>query len=207
LHKYNVHSIPVEIPRNARKPSRWIKTQLASFSPYTQTLAIDADTIILKPIDAIWNHLRKRPVAAAIDRNPTLATVNHGRYREFRHTVRRHPATSPHYNTGVLLWRKSRSADALFEEWHREWQRFGHIDQLAFIRAVRNTGITPAKLPARFNYPQVLAPDVNTALRKSVVIWHFCEFKRKMKKCCPELYERAIQLTDSHRCHTYHLLE
>ncbi len=198
LKKYDVQCIPVEIPKNARRPSRWIKTQLASFSPYKQTLAIDADTVILRPIDGIRRFLSKGPVCAAMDRNQTLATVNHGRHEEFLYTIRRHPTTVPHYNTGILLWRKSKKADKLFEEWHNEWLRFGDIDQLAFIRAVQNTGIKPAKLPLKFNYPQLCAPDMDSALRKSVVIWHFCEFKDKIRKCCPALYKRALKMTGQH---------
>ena len=48
--------------------SRYLKTQLAQLTPYERTIFLDADTLVLKPIDALFQH----ELALALDARVTV---------------------------------------------------------------------------------------------------------------------------------------
>jgi len=191
LKSENVDVLQVDPPKGFLKPSRWIKTRLALLSPYEETLALDADTVVLSSIDKIWENLSKGPVALCRDSCPTLAHVPHGTLKEFLYTVNSYPPSAMQYNTGVMLWRRSTAALKLFREWNKEWQKFRHIDQLAFIRAVQNTGIMPIVLPSGFNWNDCRLAYEN----QSPIIYHTMARKRECGGRFSGLYRRTARLT------------
>jgi hypothetical protein len=149
--------------------SRLLKTCMYELSPFDQTLYLDADTMILRPIEGIWSYIVQAPVAAALDIYPTIADRPKSRWtdEEMAETLRECMPKSKHYNAGILLFRRDPDAARLFVEWKREWEKFRSIDQLAFVRAVSSVGIDIKTIP----------PEYNSRLRSSpamlnVVIYH-----------------------------------
>jgi hypothetical protein len=175
----------IAVPKDARKPSRALKTSLAALSPYSETLFLDADTVVLEPVQKIWSFLKKSDIALALDRNPALGTVNHATPEELRRTLSMLPASTPHYNSGVMVWKKSSKTLALFNAWNAEWNVFSDIDQLALCRAIAKTGITSAILPEKYNLAAVRAHSAEPA------IIHFGEQKKRIPKNYPALFKRA----------------
>jgi hypothetical protein len=172
----------ISVPRNARDfASRSLKTTLNRHSPFDESLYLDSDTLILWPIDPIWNALRRAPIAFAIDSHPTVGEAIISAPGERRGTVPEHLATAkvcprntPYFNGGVMLWRRSTEADTFFDWWHQEWKRFGGIDQFALVRALTRCGIPVATLPQRYNMPTAGLRDATEAALARAAILHFC---------------------------------
>jgi Nucleotide-diphospho-sugar transferase len=150
LHEHGITPIAIEADPN-RFASRHIKTGLGRLSPYTETLYLDADILPLKPIASIWDYLEQADLGMVRDRTPTIGQCNHIGTKERRHTLRTLPASTPQYNGGLLLWRKSSATQDLFAEWRQEWERFRKQDQLALVRALARSPVTIAPLPGHYN--------------------------------------------------------
>lgn len=189
LKRENVEVVQVNVPKGFQRPSRWVKTRLAQLSPYEETLYLDADTVGLSSIDKIWSYLSKGEIAVCLDINPMLADAKHSSLKEYVYTLKRYSPASIQYNCGVMLWKRSKSVLRLFNEWHKEWQRFGDIDQLAFTRAVQNTGVVPVELPAIFNWNE------RRNIHELPSLYHCMHMKQKLNSHFPGLYRRAASLT------------
>jgi hypothetical protein len=175
LRSLGVHVTKITVPQGARKPSRWVKTQLAKLTPYQETLFLDADTVVHKPFTLLWNALRKHDIALGRDRNPTLGAANHATQEELQYTLRLYPRAAPQYNSGILLWRQTPAMARFFAAWHQEWARFGDIDQLALTRALAQTRSVPQ--------------EITTA-----AIAHLAERKKHAARMHPQLALRARKI-------------
>lgn len=196
LEKIGINVIFVKVPVNAKRPSRWVKTQLYMLSPYDETLSLDADIIALQPIEKIWGFLSDTPALAIDCILPILGQVVHGQMDEWRYTINECDSNFPHFNTGVILWKKSKEAHQVFSEWHREWLRFRDIDQLAFLRALNNTYTRPSYLPIHFNYSFTRAKDFKADLRSGAVLLHFHGMKSSIVNLFPDTYKQAREITE-----------
>ena len=47
--------------------SRWIKTILASLSPYRDSLYEDADMLTMQPLGPLWQSLEQYPIGLVLD--------------------------------------------------------------------------------------------------------------------------------------------
>lgn len=131
--------------------SRAVKTRLNAYSPYQETLFLDADILPLQPVTDLWRVLDASDFAMAVDRLPIVSLCDHVAQKEKSYTLERLLGNTVHFNSGVMLWRESLATQALFEQWHKEWQRFQKHDQLALIRAIERIQIPVATLPMTYN--------------------------------------------------------
>lgn len=131
--------------------SRSIKTRLNAYSPYQETLFLDADILPLKPIADLWGYLDQGDLAMVVDRLPMISLCDHIAQEEKAYTLQRLPGNTVQFNSGVILWRESLATQALFHQWHEEWQQFQRQDQLALIRAIKALHISVTKLPMTYN--------------------------------------------------------
>jgi Glycosyl transferase family 8 len=131
--------------------SRAVKTQLARFSPYEETLFLDVDILPIRSIDRLWGYLDQGDFAMVRDRNPTVALCDHIAQEEIDYTLKILPGSTPHFNSGVMLWRNTLENQQLFWTWHQEWQAFKRQDQLALVRALHGTGTAIVGLPTTYN--------------------------------------------------------
>lgn len=140
--------------------SRQLKTQLASRTPYTETLYIDSDILPLKPIDPIWDYLTQSDMAMAYDRLPTIGECDHVALVEIEYTLAILPPSTTHYNSGVMVWRDTPDVQELFQTWQQEWGQFKKQDQLAFVRALAQRPLPIAQLPVNYNTSPIDAAPV-----------------------------------------------
>ncbi|PAX51175.1 glycosyltransferase [Brunnivagina elsteri] len=142
---------PTEWMEHNSFSSRHIKTSLPIFSPYNETLFLDADILPLKPISHLWEYLDSGDMCMAADRLSTLGTCNHVSQAEKSYTLEFIPENITHFNSGVILWRNNIQTRLLFELWHQEWLKFQQQDQLALIRAINRTQFPIKILPCTYN--------------------------------------------------------
>lgn len=147
------------------------KSRMFELSPFSETLFLDADTVVLGRLDFGFDRARRFGVACTINECPWAR-----RYGD--------PALvgdTIEYNTGVLFF--SRQARPLFEAWGAhaaaldssiEWEEGGRVhrmprnDQAGFAKAVEDTGTSPFVLPLNWNY----RPWFHRAFFGPLRIWH-----------------------------------
>lgn len=151
-----------ELNHHTSFSSREIKTRLSTFSPYQETLYLDADILPLKPIGELWNYILKGDMAITPDRHPTVALCGHICEEEKNYTLEYIPESATQFNTGVILWKDSIQTQSLFEQWYQEWLKFKKQDQLALVRAIHNTKFSINKLPSIYNVCPIDAEPVLT---------------------------------------------
>jgi hypothetical protein len=180
--------------------SRQLKTQLASLSPYAETLYIDSDILPLKPIDPIWDYLAQSDMAMAHDRLPTIGECDHVALVEREYTLALLPPSTTHYNSGVMLWCNTPAIQELFQQWQQEWGQFQKQDQLAFVRALARMPLPIAQLPVNYNTSPIDAAPV--LLPKNEVYFLHCwggqvasgEYRRIAAGFYPTIVETVTNL-------------
>ncbi|WP_017651711.1 glycosyltransferase [Fortiea contorta] len=157
-----------ELNHHSSFSSREIKTRLSIFSPYKETLFLDADILPLKPIRELWDYLAQGDMAMVLDRAPILALCTHISPEEKNYTLEYLPETTNHFNSGVIVWRDNIQTRFLFQQWYQEWLRFKKQDQLALVRAIHRTQFSVTKLPNIYNIDPIDAASMTT--EKSVAM-------------------------------------
>lgn len=143
--------LPCATAGSALGLSRAVKTRIHSFSCHRDTLYLDADMLPLRPLTSLWRNLEESDLALVPDRLPTIGQCDHIAPEEVAYTQEHLPASTRHFNSGLILWRRGEATTALFEAWGREWQRFGRHDQLALARAIAASRIPVLELPRHYN--------------------------------------------------------
>jgi hypothetical protein len=131
--------------------SRWIKTNLASLSPYRDSLYVDADMLTMQPLGPLWQSLEQDPIGLVPDRLPLVSLCDHIDPQEKACTLEAVGGDAQQFNSGLILWRAGGLTATLFQHWHQQWRRFARQDQLALVRAIASTGIQVAVLPSSYN--------------------------------------------------------
>jgi lipopolysaccharide biosynthesis glycosyltransferase len=131
--------------------SRYLKTQLGFYSPYRETLYLDADILPINDISGIWSYLDHGDLAMVEDRLPQIQRCEHIAQDEIEFTLQSLPGESTQYNGGVIVWRNTPKVKAFFAKWHQEWLQFGKHDQLALVRAIAQSQLSIAKIPKSYN--------------------------------------------------------
>lgn len=176
--------------------SRYLKTQLAQLTPYDRTLFLDADTLIMRPIDELFTY----DLALALDARQTIGdsvefltagNIDGAISDELQATLSHCDADFPHYNSGVIAWRTCEENDQLFSAWHHQWRQFGTRDQAALARALRTTKTPTTTLSKENNYfGEYGSPNSNP----SIVVWHACGPMGRIHRRYPQLHSQAAQL-------------
>ncbi len=131
--------------------SRGIKTRLINWSPYDETLFLDADILPCDAIGALWKLLDCASIAMAKDRLETVELCDHISPIEKSYTLAQVPPFSAQFNSGVMLWKNNTEVQKLAAAWQDEWQIFQKHDQLALVRALHRTKIAVATIPQTYN--------------------------------------------------------
>lgn len=183
--------------------SRQIKTRLSAFSPYQETLFLDADILPFQSIDTLWDYLLESDLAMVLDRLPLVSLCDHIAQEEKAYTLQELSKDAPQFNSGVMLWRNTPSVQMLFQLWHEEWYKFQRHDQLALVRAIHRTEIPVTKLPRTYNTsPTDAAPLVLGATHVHLLhCWGGMvgsgEFRRFAHQFYPHIVETAVELMTS----------
>ncbi|MDA0267329.1 MAG: putative nucleotide-diphospho-sugar transferase [Cyanobacteria bacterium] len=172
--------------------SRWLKTQINAYSPYDETLFLDADMLPLGNLSSLWPYLDQGDIAMATDRMAEIGLCDHVAPEEVQFTLDRLSPHTTHFNSGVLLWRRTATTEALFAQWHQEWQRFRRHDQLALARAIDRTQTAVVQLPHHYNLsPRDAEPRIKRG--EPIHLLHCWggkvlsgRFKKLAQRFCPE---------------------
>lgn len=146
--------------------SRFIKTRMYELSPYSQTLYIDCDTIIQESIDCIFLLLDHFDIALK-QRRIAFAGRGKGALQIFDGAQK--VSDLPHWNSGVVLFKKNNLTQALFNEWHLLQVKLGYkLDQPALAEALLKSSVRIVCLEDKWNLQ-----DVSQVYSKSGVILHY----------------------------------
>jgi len=155
-----VSDVPVDVPftwvtSRIDHASRYYKTQAYRLSPFEgTTLLVDDDTVLHRRLPAFDDILGEADLAMSLEKNSTIElecqTPNNGWALDVERavTIRECNASTPYYNSGVILWKKSARVAEAFDCWHLEWLRFQHVDQFALARALARCNVQPKLLNA-----------------------------------------------------------
>jgi len=182
----------LELMGAGRRRSRMVKTRLGTLSPYRRSVYIDSDTIILKPIDGLFEVDfgmvldARRTIGDSIKfLRESISDIVEEEARLMEETL---SPDFPQYNTGMIAWKKGPASDRLFETWHQEWLRFQHRDQAAMARALHLTKTKVDTLPREYNYfSEYGGPKADP----EIVIWHACRPSDLEQREFPEIYEET----------------
>lgn len=161
-YRASILTVPTPDRMGQHNKSRWIKTSVYQYSPYTVTAYIDADTIICRNIDGLFDCVdEQNPVSMTVEtNNETLAKRGwvQQTVTERDQTVYQCGADFPHYHTSTIVFQKSGDAERLFGLWHEEWKQFGEgrpydmvQDQPSMARAASKTYTRIVPLPRKYN--------------------------------------------------------
>jgi hypothetical protein len=181
--------------------SRSLKTQINTYSPYQETLFLDADILPVGNIAGIWSYLEQADLAMACDRLPEIWLCDHVAPPEKEFTLDCLPTHTTHFNSGVMLWRRTPETTRLFSLWHQEWQRFQQQDQLALARAICLSQTPINVIPNSYNIsPRDAEPLIKQG--KTIHLLHCWggkvtqgHFKKLARRFCPEAVKALETLT------------
>jgi lipopolysaccharide biosynthesis glycosyltransferase len=181
-----------------REASRYYKTRLFELSPFETTIFLDDDTLILSPFGSLDELLGEKSVAMALDPFANLGlwkdhVVGHCKgvtaaWDTFVLYVHPGIRSSPYFNSGVMVWRKDRTAGSLFEYWHELWKMGGEgPDQTWLAIAILELEIPVAHLPLNMNFypiPEQCHGHADYPTLEEASIIHFLSSggKRKLRE-------------------------
>lgn len=177
--------------------SRVEKLRMFQVSPFDETIYLDCDVVVQADITPLFDMIPCAPhVGMALDFGPKTCEgiVSH---RFFKWAVpksiltnleRKVPGDAPHFNSGVVVFRKMPTAAKFFKDWANVWHsRPPAQDQVALIEACSKTGVFPTLLPPEWNYQHSFTRN-SLELEEDaseIKILHLAGIKKK------ELYLRA----------------
>lgn len=114
-------------------------------SPYDQTLYLDADTLVMNPIQELFSILEHGYDLGA-----------HRLHESYRVEIEHLPEWHSHINTGVIVYQDNQRTRSLFEDWDRRfWDRVDRqaepLDQPTFAEALLSSEVRWYDLPRRYN--------------------------------------------------------
>jgi len=152
--------LPVEVIRLANNEEGFhAKARMFSLSPFSDTVFLDADTVVLDRLDFAFDRAARFGLACCIA--PMTWAAITGYCDTNSETIM--------YNTGVLFFsEKARPMFALWEELSAGRQLSAYWDQGPFALAVERSEISPFVLPLNWNF--------QTPLQRTLVgpikVWH-----------------------------------
>ena len=133
---------------------RAYKTQLYKYSPYEETLLLDADCWINLELFDYFKMLAYAPmVLTHAHHHPSIGTAGHvgAADRDYTLNVCQGLYFLPQYASGLVFFKRDDPlVRATFDVWHTEWARFHNKDQMALMRALFTTKLMPLVVADRY---------------------------------------------------------
>lgn len=133
----------------AAAQNRTIKLSMYEHSPFARTLYLDADTEVLEDISPMFRWLEHADLAMHLQprgNRPRFSDVDLGDGTLVRDL--------PHWNSGVVIFRRSEAAREFFATWQAEFLRLGQaVDQVALASTMLRTPARTLAFDARWNCP------------------------------------------------------
>ena len=136
------------------KEAHWSKVSVDLWSPYVQTLVLDADTRINGSLSLGFKLLDRGWEVVLVPSFPPHkgACLWHLSESERLHTLKK-LGTWRHimFNSGVVFFRRTKRVQDLFNAWRKEWLLYKDRDQGALVRALQYCPVKMWILGAPFN--------------------------------------------------------
>jgi hypothetical protein len=157
-----------------------LKTRLATYTPFVNTLFVDADSLIISPIDPYWEFLSKQSFVYAGD----LRTEGSW-YFDISQIISKFKLTwLPQLNSGMFLFDNSMEAKSIFEtaSYYMENQENENItidffrgtsypDEPFFSLALAKNKIKPINDYTRFSKTLIKASNIHLNVRKKIAYY------------------------------------
>jgi lipopolysaccharide biosynthesis glycosyltransferase len=162
--------------------NRNLKTNILKYSKYDKTVFLDCDTIVMGDLSVASFMLDYFDVCVRLNRYPQkrkgkgdVNVLGGLRVRDL-----------PHWNSGVMLIRRSDPAKAFFESWSLKFSELGNkYDQVALVPAIFETGARILSLEDRWNATD---PGVGRhRWRQETIVYHYAT------NICNNLFRRIVE--------------
>jgi hypothetical protein len=184
------HIIPV--PSNSDGKLAKIRGMIAS--PFTKTIFLDTDTVLLGPVNEVFDLLETHDFAATIAaRYGVAAGSTH---------LNGVPTAFPSFNSGVIAFRKTASIDALFADWEHQFLTLTTKQVQVSLRvAIFRSNARVAPLPIAYNFRL----NFPLGIRRQVKIVHgrgrrlkqilpWINRSQGIRMAVPRLYRRNLKV-------------
>ena len=122
---------------NDAQQSRYAKVTLLDWTPYTNTLYMDADTRVVSCIDAGFDALKNGwDVAISPSANQGHDWLWHVGEKDRLETLRSVGFRALQLQAGVFFVKRNATTKKLFKVWRDEWLKHQNQDQAALLRAL-----------------------------------------------------------------------
>ncbi len=143
--------------------NRQIKTNPIKYASTDYTLMVDCDTIFLQNVQTGFRLLQNFDIAMKLapwgQRNPAKAKFEVSEFGNLKDL--------PHWNSGVIFFRRSEQAATFFDSWSRSYLQQGvDWDQVSLVGAALTTPARIISLDSRWN-------DQGVRPRPESYIWHY----------------------------------
>lgn len=161
------HNLPIFVQRSRvesfgplsdMQQSRYAKVSTMAWSPFTDTLYLDADTRVLGDLKAGWGALcHGWDIAITPSQNQGHDWLWHVGEDERKYTREALGFEPLQLQAGVFFVRRSPATSQLFSRWRNEWLRFKGQDQAALLRALYALPVNVYLLSRHFNDGAVIS--------------------------------------------------
>jgi hypothetical protein len=147
--------------------NRHVKLNMYSLTPFTKTLYLDCDTLVLSDVSQMSFFLDYFDVALVPFENPPEID---GRKLLFDDTVQMRDL--PYFNSGVIGFREGIKVKSFFDCWRCRYE-YHHFkrDQPSCLEALYTSDVHLVPLAQKWNRGD--ATYIDAMARREIVIWHY----------------------------------
>lgn len=154
----------VDVPPDAH---RQIKIAIREYSPFTGSVYLDADTVIVRSPQTLFDLLKHADVAVASVPWGHWKGAKKGLDSRFGHKL----ANLPRYSSGVFSFNTDTSGD-FFDKWSHFYSERGFpADEPSFLDAILATGCKVLAFDERWNC--VTGPYLRQGTKRQVAVLHY----------------------------------
>lgn len=156
------------------------KIEALSRSRFDQTLYLDADTLVIAPIDDVFELLGKYEFLAAQGRGSNMSPA----YARISRGV---PHSFPMVNSGVVALKKCKNNEALLADWAESWHgREAGPDQPHLRQLLFNSPVLFGTLPHEYNMMMLARLHAWSSHSRAPRILHASRLHRRSHQGRPE---------------------
>ncbi|MEN1728138.1 MAG: glycosyltransferase [Pseudomonadota bacterium] len=150
--------------------NRLIKTSLPDYTKNTRNLFLDSDTVVMNDLSPMFSWLDRFDVGMALVARSMKESRQHNNARIFGGRIA--IGDRPHWNSGVILFRKNALVSGFFKDWKDRFRNLGlPVDQPALVESVFESDIRLLSFDYRWNASY--AEYVNPRLGEQVAVLHY----------------------------------
>jgi len=148
------------------KENRLYKTRLYEYSPFERTLFLDCDTLVKGNVSKGFVFLNRFDIALRLHHYPIVTNLG---------DIHLDIDTDyfPHWNSGVLFFKKAAKVEEFFKKWHETYKQFSYArDQFALVHSLYYSDVRILSLDLSWNAGQdILSRDKK--IQRNIKVFHY----------------------------------